>query len=340
MIHADEVQVLFLKLFPGVGDQIVGLRGKAHQLLFLGFLFSELGKDIRRGRQFQVEAAAFLDLVGRCFERLEIRYGGTFHDYSAAFGSLDNGVIHQLHRGCEDGLMQIVGRGFFHQTVDQSDLGAPEGESPGDGQAHPAAGFVGDQAHGIYRFCCGACGDQNADPVKVFRIFQIAADGICDLRVGRILSLALISAGEQPYIRLQNMVSPLSQDVKVGLCGLTLIHVHIHRRNVKNRLGMSQQSGGKQIVGNALGRLGKDVGCGGSHHDQVRPVRQSDVRNGIGVLEKLAVHAAVGDGGEVDPRHKARGIFSQDGLHAVTRLAQLAGQVDSFVSGDAAAHAK
>ena len=73
---------------------------------------------------------------------------------------------------------------------------------------------------------------------------------------------------------------------QIGLDQRVGIHVDVHGRRNHNRSGGGQQNGGEQIVGQAAGEFGQQVGRGRGKQDQVGRIGQADVAD-FGLLGQV-----------------------------------------------------
>ena len=88
---------------------------------------------------------------------------------------------------------------------------------------------------------------------------------------------ALVSAGQVAATHLDKHVAAFTQPGHVGLRGGVVPHAVVHRRGDNQRFSHGQGGTGQQVVGDAMGQLGQDVGRAGGHHHQVGPVGQGNV---------------------------------------------------------------
>ena len=75
----------------------------------------------------------------------------------------------------------------------------------------------------------------------------------------------------------------------VGDGGGVLPHPHVHGRRHQHRLVGGQQHGGGEVVGEAGGHAGEQVGGGGRHHDQVGVAGELDMAHFAFVGERKQV---------------------------------------------------
>ena len=69
-----------------------------------------------------------------------------------------------------------------------------------------------------------------------------------------------------------------------------LPHIHVHGGSHKNRRGGGQVQGGQEIVGDAVGELGQDIGRGRRNDQRIGPLRLADVLDAVllGMLRSAA----------------------------------------------------
>ena len=60
-----------------------------------------------------------------------------------------------------------------------------------------------------------------------------------------------------------------------------LPHVHVHRRSHQNRRRRGQVHGGQKIVGDAVRKLGQNVGGRRSNDQRIGPLRLADVLDAV-----------------------------------------------------------
>jgi hypothetical protein len=60
-----------------------------------------------------------------------------------------------------------------------------------------------------------------------------------------------------------------------------LPHIHVHGRSHQNRRLRGQVHGGQEVVGDAVGEFGQDVGRGGSNDERVGPLRLGDMLDAV-----------------------------------------------------------
>ena len=128
-------------------------------------------------------------------------------------------------------------------------------------------------------------------------------------------------------------------DVVAG--GSRLVHVHVHGRRQHERRGTRQGRGGEQIVGDAVGQLGQDVGRARRDDEGIGLLSKRDVMNGIGrVVEQVDRHLLVGKRSERDGINEMRGVLSHAHLHTHASLLKAADDLAGFICGNAAGYAQ
>ena len=184
VVGHDPVAALAAALVDGVGDQVLGLGGEAHdQRGTPGAGLRQGGQDVRVGRKLQrrrLGARLLLDLGAGRPRHLPVGDGGgTDRDVDRA--------------GREAGRQHLVGRvdvdraharriGDRHRATHQRDLGAEPREGRRDGMALLARGMVGDVAHRIDRLARRARRHQRALAGQRLLRGQHRLDGGHDLR--------------------------------------------------------------------------------------------------------------------------------------------------------------
>ena len=117
-------------------------------------------------------------------------------------------------------------------------------------------------------------------------------------------------------------------------------HAHVHRRGHQHRLVGGQEHGRGQVVGQAVGGLGHQVGGGGNHHQQVCRARQLDMAHlGLGgQREQLVIDLVLGQGRQRQRGDEVGAAGREHRAHGDPGLAQQADQLQRLIGGDAAAH--
>ena len=97
-----------------------------------------------------------------------------------------------------------------------------------------------------------------------------------DLRL-RELPRAGSAAGQTAHRGRDDGPAVFLQLFQIILCGGILQHICVHGRGDEPGAAAGQEGGAEHIVPQAMGDLGADVGGGGGHDHQIRPVRQGDM---------------------------------------------------------------
>ena len=117
-----------------------------------------------------------------------------------------------------------------------------------------------------------------------------------------------------------------------------LVHAGVHgRAHHDGGLG-SQEGGAQQVIGQAIGHFGQDVGRGRSHNESVGPVGQGNMLH----VEFLVAaphghsHLVTTNFFKSKRGHKLLGVLGHDHAHFAALLAQTADQIHSLIHGDTA----
>src|SRR5439155_13569669 len=149
----------------------------------------------------------------------------------------------------------------------------------GDGEALLARGAVGDQAYWIDRLGGGAGGDE--DVAAGQRLAAAASEGGRDgledrLRLRHAPGTEL-AAGHGPVLGPDEEDAVGLQGREVPLGGGVAPHAYVHRRRHQHRLVGGQQGGGGKVAGEAVRRLGHQVGGRGRDDHEVGRARELNV---------------------------------------------------------------
>ena len=163
------------------------------------------------------------------------------------------------------------------RPADENHLCAAALRGLGQRVAHLAAGAVAEKAHRVQRLARASGGHQHNLAGQI-----VAAAQRAEHRVGNRLRLshaprAHHAAGQLARARLDHAHAALAQDFKIGLGRRMLPHIHVHRRSHQHRRSGRQIHRGQKIVGDAVGKLGQNVGRGRRDHQRIGPLRLADV---------------------------------------------------------------
>ena len=117
-----------------------------------------------------------------------------------------------------------------------------------------------------------------------------------------------------------------------------LPHPRVHGGRDEHRLVGRDQRRGREVVGDAVGHLGHDVGGRGRHHHDVGLLPEPDVGDLAvsGERERVGVDRLPGQGLDRERRDEFGAGTGQDAAHVRAVLPQPPDQVEALVGGDAA----
>src|SRR5207248_10722834 len=156
----------------------------------------------------------------------------------------------------------------------QGDRGAPAQRGRGDVVAHLARRAVGDVAHGIDRLARGTGGDNDRVAREVLRRREHGGEGGDDRFRLRQPTTTGEPGGQRAAVGLHHGHAARAQRGDVRGHRRMLPHAAVHRRRDQHRAARGQQQGGQEVVGDAVGGLGDEIGGGGRHHDGRRALGQ------------------------------------------------------------------
>ena len=219
-------------------------------------------------------------------------------NHQSGFGhSLEHSLAH-LVGGHDLDEFTVCGRMQGRRAADENDFCAAALRGFGQRVTHFAAGAVAEETNGVKGLARAAGGDENNFSCQV----MTAAERI-EHRVGNGLRLghaacADHAAGQIACAWFNNADAALTQRFKVGLRGWVVPHIHVHRGSHQDRRLCGQVHCGEEVVGDAVGEFGQDVGRGRSNDQRIGPLRLADVLNAI--LFACGFTAAI-DGARVVP---------------------------------------
>ena len=126
----------------------------------------------------------------------------------------------------------------------------------------------------------------------------------------------------------------------VGLGGGVLPHLGVHRGREHDRAARGEQGVGEQVVGQAVGRLGEQVGGRRGHHDELGLLADPDVRHLVDVGPHLGAHRLAGQRGPGRGADELQGGGGRDDGDVVAGLGEPAQQLTGLVRSNPAAHAE
>ena len=223
--------------------------------------------------------------------------------------------------------------------LDQGDPRAPGRRRTGQGVPLFPRGTVSEVAHRVERLARAARADHDlaARQVGLGRpARQHPAADLEDLHRVRQPALAGVDAGEAAHGGLDDDGSPAAQRRDVLLGGGVLPHLGVHGRCEDDRTAGGEERVGEQVVGEAVGRPGEQVGGGGGDDDQVGGLPDPYVRHLVDIGPDLG-----GDGvpGERRPGRRADELKRRGGRYdpyVMAGLGQPPQQLARLVRGDPA----
>ena len=208
-------------------------------------------------------------------------------------GRRANGRIGRL-KGAQCRLQHLCG-GLYAQTLHTArniercrpqhkrDRSTAASGLPRQSDAHLARRPVANKAHGVDRLVRGAGGDHDALARKILRCgVEHLADGLDDVLGLAHASRVHVAAGKVAAAGPHHMDATVAQRGHVGLRRRRFPHAIVHGRRDHNGSWRCQQRGGDEVVGDAVGHLGDDIGRRGRHDHQIGLLRQRNVVDGVG----------------------------------------------------------
>ena len=150
--------------------------------------------------------------------------------------------------------------------------------------AHLAGGAVGEVAHRVDGLAGRPCSDEEALAGQVAAGREQALDLFDDRLDLRQAALAALPGGERARFGLEDRHAPLAQRGDIGGDGDVVPHAAVHGGGHEDGAPRGQQERGEEVVGDAVGGLGEDIGRGRRHHEGVRPLGQRHVFDGLVAL--------------------------------------------------------
>ena len=168
---------------------------------------------------------------------------------------------------------------------------------------------------------------------------QVAGRGDDGRRVGQAPG-AGVRAGEPTLGRLQDDDAPLAELGDIAPGRRVLPHLGVHGRGQHDRAPRGEQHIRQQVVRDAVGGAGDEIGGGRDDEDEIGLLAQADVPDLVGPIPD---GGGDGSAGQRRPGRLADevqcGSRGRD-RDVVARLAQTAQDLDGLVGGDAAGHPK
>ena len=167
------------------------------------------------------------------------------------------------------------------------------------------------------------------------------ADGLDDVLGLAHASRVYVAAGKVAAAGPHHMDTAVAQRGHVGLRRRRLPHAVVHSGCDHDGSRRCQQRGGDEVVGDAVGHLGDDIGRRGRHDHQIGLLRQRNVVDGVGgVVEQAHGNGLVGERTEGERAHKLGGMLAHNDLDARAALLQQAHDIARLIGGDPAGNAQ
>ncbi len=277
----------------------------------------------------------------------EVGGGGRHHDGVGGGARLEHALL-ELGRGLDLDHLDPGRVGQGHVGGDEGDLGPAGRGGAGQRVALEARGAVADEAHRVEVLAGAAGGDHHVETGEVLgggaAVLAAAGEDVGgqgeDLgRVGQP-ALAGVGAGQAPLGGLDHDGTAGPQRGHVGLGGRVLPHLGVHRGREHDRTAGGEQRVGEQVVGQAVGRLGEQVGRRRRHHDELGLLADPHVRHLVDVGPHLGADRLARQGGPGGSAHELEGGSGRDDGDVVAGLGEAAQQLTGLVRSNPAAHAE
>jgi hypothetical protein len=208
-----------------------------------------------------------------------------------------------------------------------------------DREAHLAARPVPDEPDRVDGLPRGSRGDDDPDAREVPAARESLLDGPDDvLRLAHAAD-PFVAGGEGTALGADDPGAALEERRDVRLRRRVPPHPSVHRGGEHERGVGFEQRRGQEVVGDAGGELGDDVGRRRRHHHHVGLVRELDVQDLAGLLPQVRVHAVVRqrrEGGRADePLGRPTHHHPDGGAAEPEEPGQDAGLVRGDAPGDA-----
>ena len=227
------------------------------------------------------------------------------------------------------------------RAADQRDRRASITGRPRQGEAHLAAGEVGDAAHRVDALEGRPGGDQDMLPGQHLGL-EVGDDGVEDFRCFEHPSFADFATRLFATGWAEQGDAIAAQGGDVALRGRVAPHLAVHRRGEQQRAVARQRQGGEQVVGEAVGKLGKTVRRGRGDEQQVGFAGEGDVRHAVRRVRRPGVgdHRLAGERLEGQRGDEAGGSLAHRHLYGRALFDQQADEFGGLVGGNAASDAE
>ena len=201
--------------------------------------------------------------------------------------------------------------------------------------------MVGDVAHRVDVFLGRAGGDQHvlAGQGQVLEALGGAQRQVSSLEHA---AHADVAAGLAAGRRSEHLEATALQQLSVRLGRRIAPHGLVHGRGDGDGGICGQYQGGQQVIGNALGQAGDQVGGGRGDQHQVGPFGQFDMAHGgFGRrVQQVQVNRVPGQGLHGQRRDELTAAAGHDHAHFGALVEEPADQLCALVGGNAAADAE
>eukprot|EP01132_Coremiostelium_polycephalum_P020831 gene20832-biopygen11637 len=201
--------------------------------------------------------------------------------------------------------------------------------------------MVGDVAHRVDVFLGRAGGDQHVLAGQG-QVLEAVGGAVGQVGGFEHAAHAHVAAGLAAGGRAENLEAAALQELGVGLGGRVAPHGLVHGRGDRDGGVGGQYQGGQQVVGNALGQAGDQVGGGRGDQHQVGPLGQLDVAHGgFGRrVQQVEVNRVAGQGLHGQRGDEFTAATGHDHAHFGALVEKPANQLCALVGGNAAADAE
>ena len=152
-------------------------------------------------------------------------------------------------------------------------------------------------------------------------------------RFGHAAGARLAALGHLAGVRADKGDAVGLKRVRVAPGGGMVPHERVHGGGDQHRLVGRQQHGGGEVIGEAMGHLGHEIGGGGRHHNKVGLARQANVADIVlgGAVPQVAEDGVAGNGADAHRCDELLGRLTHDAAHRRAALTQAADQVEAFI---------
>lgn len=348
VVGDDGVGAFAGELGAAAGDGVLGLGGEADDEGVGGSALGDLVEDVLGGLEGEGAGAFAAELLWGGVGDAVVADGGG-HDDDGRFGQArEDGGAHLVGGGDGDELAG-GGRGKRGGGGDEEDAGSAARGLGGEGVAHLAGGAVADEADGVDGLAGSSGGDEDGLAGEVWRGGEGFGDGGYDGGFFGEAASADHAAGEVAGAGLDDADAALAESLEVGLRGWVLQHDDVHGGRDDDGRGGGEVHRREEVVSDAVGEFGEDVGRGGRDDEGGRGLGLPYVldaavlgaghlagalRSGVFAPER-GDDLVAGDGGEGEGADELLGGARHDDVGVEAGVLELADDLDGLVGGDA-----